>query len=114
MNAATMPSSSSSAQGSVVGGAAVMLLLSLLLCWLPGIGTLIAGVVGGKIAGGIGNALLAALLPSLILGAALFVLATLFTGMPLIGFIAAMGGLVLAMTQVGTLLLGAAIGGLLA
>lgn len=102
------------AKGSVVGGMAVMLLLSVLLCWLPGIGTLIAGVVGGKIAGGIGRALVAALLPALVLGALLALLATLLTGMPLIGLIAGMGVAVLVVTQVGTMLLGAAIGGLLA
>jgi hypothetical protein len=100
--------------GSVLGGMAVMVLLSILLCWLPGIGSLIAGVVGGKIAGSVGRALYAALLPSLALGGALFVMATMMTGMPLIGLVAGMGGAVLASVHVGTLLLGAAIGGLLA
>src|SRR5689334_14406585 len=46
--------------GSVFLGAIWMLLISVLLFWLPGIGSLIAGIVGGKTAGGVGSALLAA------------------------------------------------------
>lgn len=101
-------------QGGVVGPAFIMLLLSVLLFWLPGLGTLIAGIVGGKMAGGVGRALLAAMLPGLVLGVALFVCATLLTGVPLIGILAGAGVLLLVLTQVGTLLLGALIGGLLA
>ena len=100
--------------GSVIGPALIMILLSVLLFWLPGLGTLIAGIVGGKMAGGVGSALLASLLPSLILGVALFLMATLLTGIPVIGILAGMGGLLLALTQVGTLMLGALIGGLIA
>ena len=100
--------------GGVLGPALIMILLSVLLFWLPGLGTLIAGIVGGKMAGGVGSALLASLLPSLILGVALFMLATLLTGIPVIGILAGMGGLLLALTQVGTLMLGALIGGLIA
>ena len=36
-------------RGSVVLGALLMLILSVLLFWLPGIGSLIAGIVGGKL-----------------------------------------------------------------
>lgn len=100
--------------GGVLGPALIMMLLSVLLFWLPGLGTLIAGIVGGKMAGGVGRALFASLLPSLILGVALFGLATLLTGIPVIGILAGMGGLLLALTQVGTLMLGALIGGLIA
>lgn len=100
--------------GSVVMGAVWMVLLSILLCWLPLLGPLIAGVVGGKTAGGVGSALLAALLPSIVLGAALFVFATALTGFPIIGVVAGMGGMVLAMVGIGPLLLGALIGGLIA
>lgn len=101
-------------QGGVVGPAFVMLLLSVLLFWLPGLGSLIAGIVGGKMAGGVGRALLAAMLPGLVLGIGLFVFSTLLTGLPLIGILAGAGVLLLVLTQVGTLLLGALIGGLLA
>ena len=101
-------------QGSVVMGAVWMVLISILLCWLPVIGPFIAGIVGGKSAGGVGAALLAAFLPALVLGITLFALATTFTGFPIIGMIAGMGGLVLAMAGIGPLLLGALIGGLIA
>jgi hypothetical protein len=100
--------------GSVILGAVWMVLLSLLLCWLPLLGPLLAGIVGGKTAGGVGGALLAALLPSIILGVTLFVLATTLTGFPIIGVVAGMGGMVLALAGIGPLLLGALIGGLLA
>lgn len=101
-------------KGSIFWGAFWMLILSLLLFWLPGVGSLIAGIVGGKVAGGVGNALLAAILPSLILGLLLFLCATLLTGLPLIGVVFAVGGTVLALGQVGVLLVGAIIGGLMA
>jgi hypothetical protein len=101
-------------EGSVFWGAFWMLILSLLLFWLPGVGSLIAGIVGGKVAGGVGNGLLAAILPSLILGLLLFLCATLLTGLPLIGVVFAVGGTVLALGQVGVLLVGAIIGGLMA
>jgi hypothetical protein len=101
-------------RGSVFWGAVWMLLLSMLLFWLPGIGSLIAGVVGGKVAGSVGRAFLASLLPSIALGAALFVLATLLTAWPLLGFIAAIGGFTFGVVGAGVLIVGALIGGLLA
>lgn len=42
-----------------------MFVLGLLLGWLPFIGPAIAGLVGGLQAGGVGNALVASILPSL-------------------------------------------------
>ncbi|TJY60017.1 hypothetical protein E4T66_12610 [Sinimarinibacterium sp. CAU 1509] len=100
--------------GSVLLGCIVMLLLNLLLFWLPVVGTLTAGVVGGWIAGGVGKALTAAALPALLLGISIFALTTLFTGMPMIAMVAGMGVAMLAMMQIGTLLIGAMIGGLFA
>ncbi len=41
-------------RGSVVAGAVWMFVISLLLFWLPAIGLLVAGIVGGKRAGGVG------------------------------------------------------------
>jgi hypothetical protein len=101
-------------EGSIVLGCIVMLLLNLLLFWLPIVGTLIAGAAGGKIAGGVGKALTAAALPALLLGISIFALTTLFTGMPLIAMAAGMGATMLALMQIGTLLIGAIIGGLFA
>ena len=98
---------------SVLRGLLWMLGLSVLLFWLPGGGALIAGVVGGYKAGSIGSALLAALLPALVFGLALFTLAASLSGMPVLGLVAGMGGFVLAALHVGPLLLGALIGGIL-
>jgi len=98
-------------KGSVVGGAVIMIVLSVLLFWLPLLGPFIAGLIGGKKAGGIGNALLAVFLPGLIVGAVLFITASSFTGVPIIGAIAGTGGFVLSLVHIGPLLLGAIIGG---
>ena len=100
--------------GSVFWGMVWMAVVSLLLFWLPVFGGFIAGLVGGKAAGGVGRAIVASLLPSLLFGALLFVLATLLTGVPVVGVVAAMGGIVLALAHVGPMLLGAILGGLLA
>lgn len=100
-------------RGSIGAAVAWMSLLSILLFWLPGLGPFIAGLVGGRKAGGVGNAIAAALLPAVVLGAALFAFATLITGIPLIGAVAGMGGAAIALAHVGPLLLGAIIGGAL-
>jgi len=98
-------------KGSVVGAMFVMFFVSLILFWLPVIGPLIAGIAGGKKAGGIGGAFMAVLLPGLILGTILFVLAGSLTGIPLLGAVAGAGAFVLSLVGVGPLLLGAIIGG---
>ncbi len=100
-------------KGSILSGLFWMLLISILLFWLPSIGPLIAGIVGGKKAGGVGNAIIAALLPAILLGILLFVFASALSGAPIIGFVAGAGGFVLAASNVGPLLVGAIIGGLL-
>jgi hypothetical protein len=92
----------------------LMLLISILLFWLPIFGPLIAGVIGGKKAGGVISAITAVFLPAIIMGAAAFALTTFASGFPMIGMVAALGGLSLAMFNVGPLLLGAVIGGILA
>jgi len=91
-----------------------MALLSLLLFWLPVLGPFLAGLVGGKKSGGVGGALAAVFLPGILFGFLLFVMATTLTGIPLLGVVAGMGGLVLSLVHVGPLLLGAIVGGLLA
>ena len=101
-------------QGSIPLAILLMALLSFLLCWLPIIGPLIAGIVGGKKAGGIGAAFIAVLLPAIIIGILLFAFTSSISGLPLIGAIAAAGGLTLALAGIGPLLLGAVIGGAVA
>ena len=100
--------------GSVIAGTLWMILISLLLFWLPTIGPLIAGIVGGKKAGGVGAGIMAALLPSIIVAVLLFSFSTALTAMPIVGAVAGMGIFVLLAIQIGPLLLGAIIGGLLA
>ena len=99
--------------GSVAAAITWMFLLSILLFWLPLLGPLVAGFVGGRKAGGLGNAVLAVFLPGLVLGLALFFLASLLTGFPLLGAVAGAGGFVLVAAHVGPLLLGAVIGALI-
>jgi hypothetical protein len=52
--------------------------------------------------------------PAFVVGVLLLMLATLLTGMPLIGAVAAAGGFVLVAAQVGPMILGAILGGLMA
>lgn len=100
--------------GSILAGMMWMFILSLLLFWLPVVGPIIAGALGGRAAGGVGAGILAVFLPGLFIGVALFLLATSLTSVPLLGAVAGLGGLVLASLHVGPLLLGAVIGGLIA
>ncbi len=96
--------------GSVSRGMIWMLVLSILLFWLPVLGPLIAGFVGGRKSGSIGNAILAALLPGLLIGAAAFFFASVLTLNPLFGFIAGFGGAGLALAHVGPMLVAAIVG----
>lgn len=100
--------------GSLIAGMFWMIVLSLLLFWLPGLGPLIAGIVGGKLSGGVLSGLLAALLPGLLMAAGLFFFGTFFTGLPVIGALLAGSTLILYLFYVPPLLIGALIGGLLA
>jgi hypothetical protein len=101
-------------KGSIIAGIIWMSLISLLLFWLPVIGPLVAGLVGGKKSGDVGNAIAAVFLPGIIFGILLFFLATALSGMPLIGAIAGAGGFILSLAHIGPLLLGAIIGGIIA
>ena len=101
-------------KGSIAAAIFWMFLISLLLFWLPVLGALIAGFVGGKKAGGVGRALMAVFLPAIVFGVALFFLAATLSGIPAIGILAGAGGVVLALAHVGPLLVGAIIGGILA
>lgn len=101
-------------KGSVVGGMIWMAVISILLFWLPVFGPLIAGIVGGKKAGGVMNGIFAVFLPAFILAGLLFFFSSALTGIPVIGMIAGMGVLVLLIAGVGPLLVGAIVGGALA
>jgi hypothetical protein len=100
-------------QGSVVSAMIWMFVLSILLFWLPVAGPLVAGFVGGRKAGSLGNALLAVFLPAIILGVATFLLASVLTGVPLIGALAGAGGVTLTLAHVGPMLVAAIVGAVL-
>ena len=101
-------------KGSVVWGAVWMVVIPVLLFWIPGVGGFIGGLVGGKVSGGIGSALLAWLVSSILVAILFATLGTLLTGMVVIGAIAGMGGLIIAVIDSGARLIGALIGGLIA
>ncbi|ERJ18644.1 hypothetical protein T35B1_07020 [Salinisphaera shabanensis T35B1] len=99
-------------QGSIVMAMIWMAVLSLLLFWLPLLGPLIAGFVGGRTAGSAGGGLLAAVLPAAVLCFVLVGFGTALAGLPLIGIIASAGLFILIVVQSLPLLLGAFVGGL--
>lgn len=100
--------------GSIILGMIWMFVISLLLIWLPALGPLIAGIVGGKVAGGVGRGLVAALFPGLLLALGLFFFGTVLTGLPMLGALIAGSSILLYLLYVPILLIGALIGGLLA
>ena len=102
------------AGGSIFFGMLWMAFISLLLFWLPVFGPLIAGVVGGKKAGGVIAGMMAALLPAIMIGGVLFAFSSVLTGLPVIGLIAGAGVFVLVLAGIGPLLIGAIVGGALA
>jgi hypothetical protein len=99
-------------RGSVLGAATWMIVLSILLFWIPVVGPLIAGFVGGHKAGSVSNALVAAALPAIVLAVVVFLLATL-TGAPVVGALAGVGLLLGIVLHSGPLFLGALLGAVL-
>ena len=98
-------------RGSIGSAMVWMFVISILLFWLPILGGLIAGFVGGRKAGSLGSAILAVFLPGIIFFVAIFLLAASLIGIPLIGVAAGMGGIWLSVLHVGPLLVGAIVGG---
>ncbi len=101
-------------RGSVPQAMAWMIGLSVVLFWLPILGGLIAGFVGGRKAGGIGPAIAAALLPGFVFAVVNLLLGGLLGGIPILGqlylLVAGLGGLVLSLMSVVPLVIGAIIG----
>lgn len=98
-------------KGSLVMAIIWMAVISLLLFWLPLIGPLLAGFVGGRTAGSAGRGLLAAILPAAVLSIMLLAIGTALTGLPVIGAIASLSLFLVIVVQGLPLLLGALIGG---
>jgi hypothetical protein len=90
-----------------------MFVLALLLGWIPFIGPAIAGYVGGLQAGDVGSALVAAIIPSLIVAALILVLGTVIA-LPLIGALVGAGIFVVLLVGTVPLLIGAGLGGYMA
>ncbi len=107
-------------ESKVLGPSIWMIIISLLLCWLPGFGPLIAGYVGGKMAGDVRHAFQAAMLPMVVVGVAVFLLLTLTGGLimgPVAAVLGVVGGtamLIYLVTLEIALVAGAVVGGLLA
>ena len=89
-----------------------MFVLALLLGWIPFIGPAIAGFVGGLQAGDVSSALIAAIIPSAIVVALVFVLGTL-VGLPIVAVIAGAGLFVILLVGALPLLAGAFLGGMM-
>lgn len=103
------------APGSLVSAINWMGGLALLLFWLPFIGPLIAGFVGGVKAGTIGRAIAAVFLPAIGMGIMVTVaVAYLADWVWIWGALAGLGGVVLMLLNVAPLLLGAIAGGIAA
>jgi hypothetical protein len=102
------------ARGSIMSAINWMGGLTLLLFWLPVLGPLIAGVVGGWKAGSAKRAIIAVFLPAVLIG----VLVAVAVGWLMHGFfwglLAGFGGVALSLLNIGPLLLGALAGGLAA
>jgi hypothetical protein len=97
-------------RSSVFVGALWMVLLSLALFFLPLVNGLIAGAVGGYKVGGISRALVAAILPAVVVAAGLWIIFA-FLDAPVWGLLAGFaGGLLILLSDVG-LFIGAAVGG---
>ena len=99
-------------RGSIGSAIVWMFLLEILLFWIPFVGSFIAGFVGGRKAGDIGNAVIAVFLPIVVFSIVLGLLATTLVGIPILGAFAGLGGFMFAAMHVGPLLFGAAVGGL--
>jgi len=88
--------------------------LSLLLFWLPVVGPLVAGLVGGHKAGSVKRAVAAVFLPALLLGLLVTAGVAYLTDLLAWGVLAGVGTAVLLLLQVGPMLAGALSGGLAA
>ncbi|OKY77316.1 MAG: hypothetical protein BTN85_1966 [Candidatus Methanohalarchaeum thermophilum] len=98
---------------SILAAAILMVVISVVLFWLPILGPFIAGIIGGKKAGGPIAGIIAALLPAIALGVLLFLFGSILTGLPFIGAIIGGSTFLLVISTDLILILGAIIGGIL-
>ena len=98
-------------RASIVVGSLWMVFLSLILFFLPAINGLIAGLVGGYKVGSIKRGLIAAILPSVVVGAGLWILFVVLD-VPVLGLVAGFAIAALIVLSDLGLFLGAALGGM--
>lgn len=101
-----------SERSSIVAGSLWMIALTLVLFFLPLINGIIGGLVGGYKVGGAGRALLAAILPAVVVAAGLWILFAVADA-PVWGLLAGLTGAVLVILADVGIFIGAAIGGAL-
>ena len=105
-------------RGSIPAAMAWMIGLSIALSWIPFLGGLIAGYVGGSKAGSMGRAAAAVFIPGLVLGLTVFLLGGILSSIPILGAIfikiMGLGAFALSFLNIIPLLIGALIGGKMA
>lgn len=106
----TPPATRPDADGSMLTGGAIMLVLALLLSWLPIVGPLIAGFLGGRVIGEEKRAFGVALLPAVLLAVVVWLILAAFE-LPILGAVAGIGVAVVIVVQELPLLFGAWFGG---
>jgi hypothetical protein len=97
-------------RGSILSGTLWMVGLAILLFWLPVIGPLIAGFVGGRKSGGIVAGLIASIIPALLAAGLLLLIGTV-VGLPLIGAIAGAGLFIILLVETVPMMLASIVGG---
>jgi hypothetical protein len=97
----------------MLGAMIVMVLVELVLFWAPVVGPIAAGLLGGWVAGSAGTAMMAAILPAIVVGALLF-LAFAYLQLPMIGGFLGLGVTAYLIVTRIVLIVAAAVGGLLA
>jgi hypothetical protein len=98
---------------SILASSLWMIVISLVLFFLPAINGLIGGWVGGYKAGSAGRGLSAAVLPAIVVGLSLWALLASY-GRPVLGFFGGLAVGLWAVISSVSLLVGAAIGGVMA
>jgi hypothetical protein len=109
----THPVLTTADRSSILAGSFWMIAISLVLFFLPLVNGLIGGLVGGYKVGGLGRALIAAILPAAIVALGLWLLFALGNA-PFWGAVAGLTGAMLVVLADVGIFVGAAIGGALA
>lgn len=102
-----------SRDSSILASSLWMIAISLLLFFLPAVNGLIGGAVGGYKAGSAGRGVVAAVLPSIVVGLSLWGLLASYDR-PVLGFFGGLAVGLWALISSVALLIGAAIGGVFA